>query len=147
MHRVVATLFSAVEIRVAPWFVCPKGSKSQNRHAALLAHGKCRDVIQHTLSNPLLATGNRMIWQPEPFSSCLCSEPGCHAYCGYLGTSRSFVCPSKACGKRMHRDLNGAKNIWTWAILRALELTQREAQTQSPACTLSGVSALMSAPA
>jgi len=60
----------------------------------------------------------------EPYTSKTCGE------CGHihhkLGGSKQFVCPNPACGARMDRDSNGARNILIrWLTLKGAESESR----------------------
>jgi transposase len=112
---------AAFDIKILPWFDMSKSnkvSKTNRRKLGYLAHGKFRQRLILRCggaSNP----NNRIIWLTEEFTSKLCSN--CHAYCGYLGGSRTFKCPRQSCGQWLERDGNAARNIWLWAIMQALE--------------------------
>ena len=45
-------------------------------------------------------------------------------YCGYLAGSRTFKCPHADCGVHVERDGNAARNIFVWAVLRAIRQTE-----------------------
>ena len=107
---------------------------------SFLSHGKFRERLVHTLGDPVHRS-NRLIWITEEFTSKLCSR--CYRYLhavfinlftqvyqylhvmrrynGYLASSRTFKCPHEKCGVHVERDGNAARNIWLWALLRAIE--------------------------
>ena len=122
MHQTTCIVIAAFGTRLIPWLDLDTAStarglgKVSKQLLAYVSHGKYRQRLIHTLSNPMLAS-NRIIWISEQWSSCICSR--CNRYNGYLGRSRIFYCPHKACGAILDRDANAAQNIWRWGLLWA----------------------------
>lgn len=126
---------TAFEIRILPWFgtdnlLQAKGinslSKPNKRKLNFLAHSKFRQrLIQHCgdASHP----HNRIVWVTEEYTSKLCGR--CHAYCGYIGISRTLKCPNEACGQHVGRDANATRNIGCWGVMGALKRVEKAKMT------------------